>query len=107
MDRFKGAFLDADTTTDTEVLGQERDLVFGRYFDAELAWFRPDASDHVNSVGLSRSSGQLTHSDDGARLLALLPTFLGLALVRRHNGDTREPLILVVPLFAHVCYCSQ
>lgn len=49
------------------LLRDERDLGLGRDFDTELA-----------------------HAHDGARLLTLLTAFLGLALVRADDRDTRE-----------------
>ena len=46
-------------------------LVIGRYFNAEFS-----------------------HPDNGTRLLALLATSLGLALVARDNGDPSELVLL-------------
>lgn len=65
LDGVEGALLGADTATDTEALTDEGDLAGAVDFDTQLA-------------GL----------DDGTRLLALLATFLRLALVGVDDGDT-------------------
>jgi hypothetical protein len=65
LDGVEGALLGADTTSDTQALTDEGDLAGIVDFDTQLA-------------GL----------DDGTRLLALLATFLRLALVRVDDGDT-------------------
>ena len=59
------ALLGADTTTNAEGFGNEGDSRLGGHFDTELA-----------------------AADDGARFLAFLSTFLGLALVTVDNGNT-------------------
>ena len=63
----EGALLGADTATDTEALTNEGDL-----------------------AGVVDLDTQLAGLDDGTRLLALLTTFLRLALVRVDDGDTVE-----------------
>ena len=65
LDGVEGALLGADTATDTQALTDEGDLAGVVDFDTQLAGF-----------------------DDGTRLLALLTTFLRLALVRVDDGDT-------------------
>lgn len=65
LDGVEGALLGADTATDTEALTDEGDLAGAVDLDTQLA-------------GL----------DDGTRLLALLATFLRLALVGVDDGDT-------------------
>ena len=65
LDGVEGALLGADTASDTQALTDEGDLAGVVDLDAQLA-------------GL----------DDGTRLLALLTTFLRLALVRVDDGDT-------------------
>lgn len=63
VDSVEGAFLRADTTTDTQALRDEGDLGFGRDFDAQLAC-----------------------TDYGARLLAFLPAFLPSVSARARSG---------------------
>jgi hypothetical protein len=63
VDGVEGAFLGADTASDTQALRDEGDLGLGRDFDAQLA-----------------------RADDGTRLLAFLPAFLRLALSRRRRS---------------------
>lgn len=111
VDRFKGAFLDTDTTTDAEVLGEERDLVLRRHLDAEFAC--PDKTRPRHEFldpkvqGVSKGGqNRLTHTNDGAGLFALLATFLWLALVRRDDGDTRQTLVFVVFL-SHDCLGAE
>jgi len=70
-DGLEGALLHADTASDTQLLRNSRNLVIGRYFNAEFS-----------------------HPDNGTRLLALLATSLGLALVARDNGDPSELVLL-------------
>jgi hypothetical protein len=65
LDGVEWALLGADTASDTQALTDEGDLAGVVDFDTQLA-------------GL----------DDGTRLLALLATFLRLALVRVDDGDT-------------------
>jgi hypothetical protein len=65
LDGVEGALLGADTASDTQTLTDEGDLAGGVDLDTQLS-------------GL----------DDGTRLLALLATFLRLALVRVDDGDT-------------------
>ena len=65
LDGVEGALLGADTASDTQTLTDEGNLAGGVDLDTQLA-------------GL----------DDGTRLLALLTTFLRLALVRVDDGDT-------------------
>jgi hypothetical protein len=61
----EGAFLGTDTATDTEALGDEGNLGLGSDLDT-----------------------QLTRTDDGARLLTFLATFLGFAFVTVDNSNT-------------------
>jgi hypothetical protein len=75
LNGLEGALLHADTTTDAQLLGDGGELVLLGDFDAELA-----------------------HLHHGARPLALLPTFLGLAFVAAHDGNTRELVSLVLVL---------
>ena len=75
LDGLEGALLHADTTTDAQLLGDGGELVLLGDFDAELA-----------------------HLHHGARPLALLPTFLGLAFVAAHDGNSRELVSLVLVL---------
>lgn len=77
LDGVEGALLGADTASDTQALTDEGDLAGVVDFDTQLA-------------GL----------DDGTRLLALLATFLRLALVRVDDGDTVEEneLCVLFPL---------
>jgi hypothetical protein len=65
LDCVEGALLGADTASDTQTLTDEGNLAGGVDLDTQLS-------------GL----------DDGTRLLALLATFLRLALVRVDDGDT-------------------
>lgn len=65
VDGVEGAFLRADTATDTETLGDEGDLAGRVDFDAEFASF-----------------------DDRAGFLAFLAALLGFAFVGVDNGDT-------------------
>ena len=65
LDGVEGALLGADTASDTQTLTDEGNLAGGVDLDTQLS-------------GL----------DDGTRLLALLATFLRLALVRVDDGDT-------------------
>ena len=74
LDGVEGALLGADTASDTQALTDEGDLAGVVDFDTQLA-------------GL----------DDGTRLLALLATFLRLALVRVDDGDTVGENELVCP----------
>lgn len=80
LDGVEGALLGADTASDTQALRDEGDFAGVVDFDTQLA-------------GL----------DDGTRLLALLTTFLRLALVRVDDGDTVEEYELCV-LFAGYDY---
>ena len=59
---------------------------------SNAGYFESDRSNESDEEGR-------THLDDGARLLALLTTLLGLALVRRDDGNTGE-------LVRHDCYSS-
>lgn len=83
LDGVEGALLRADTATDTQALTDEGDLAVRVDFDTELA-------------GL----------DDGAGLLALLATFLRLALVGVDNGDTVSCMSFACPSFC-VCVCAR
>lgn len=76
VDGLKGALFGADTATDAERLRDECN--FG-------CWCNLDA--------------QPPHSNNWAALLALLSTFLGLALLGRDNGNTR--------LFGRRCWCRR
>jgi hypothetical protein len=67
VDRIKRAALWANTTTDTEGLGDKSQLGVWLDFDTELS-----------------------ATNDGARLFALLTTFSRATLVAVHDGDTRE-----------------
>lgn len=67
VDGVEGAFLGADTTSNTQPLRNEGNL--GRRVDFDT---------------------QLARADDGAGFFAFLPAFLGLALVRVDNGNTGE-----------------
>lgn len=84
LDGVEGALLRADTASDAQALTDEGDLAVGVDFDTELA-------------GL----------DDGAGLLALLATFLRLALVGVDNGDTVPCMSFACPSFVCVrAYCA-
>jgi hypothetical protein len=63
VDGVEGAFLRADTATDTQALRDEGDLGLGGDFDAQLA-----------------------RTDYGTRLLAFLPAFLRFALSSRTSS---------------------
>lgn len=76
LDGVEGAFLRADTATDTQALTDEGDLAAGLDLDTELA-------------GL----------DDRAGLLTLLATFLGLALVGVDDGDTVSCMSFACPTY--------
>lgn len=67
VDGIEGAFLGADTATNTQALRDEGDFRRGLDFDAQFAG-----------------------AHDRAGLFALLATFLGFALVRVDNGNTSE-----------------
>lgn len=75
MDGAKGTFLRADTATDTETLGDECDLGVGGDLNTQLA-----------------------RADYGARLLALLPTFLqgSVSLLPSQPGTQFVPLVYTV-----------
>ena len=81
---FTVSYLDADTASDAELLGDDGDLVIGRHLDTELA-----------------------HAHHRARALALLATSLRLAAVAVDDGDTGElaALLLSAPL-RHGCPAS-
>ena len=64
-DGVEGAFFGTDAAADAQALGNEGDFAVRRDFDAELAC-----------------------AHHGARFLAFLPAFLGLALVAIYDGDT-------------------
>ena len=78
----EGAFLDADTASDAEFLGNLRDLGRGRDLDAEF------------SGDLARGAG--AHAHDGAGSLALLSALLGLAFIRGDDGDSRHLVRLLL-----------
>ena len=67
MDRTERTFLRTDTATDTEALGNEGDLRFGGDFDTKL-----------------------TRTDDGARLLTFLATFLRIYKYQPVNGNRKQ-----------------
>ena len=74
-------YLDADTASDAELLGNNGDLIIGRHLDAEFA-----------------------HAHHGARALALLATSLRLAAVAVDDGDTGElAALLLSPPLRHGC----
>jgi hypothetical protein len=74
LDGVEGALLGTDTAADTQALTDEGDL-----------------------AGIVDLDTQLAGLDDGTRLLALLTTFLRLALVRVDDGDTVGEYELVCP----------
>ena len=63
------------TLTNAKRLGDEGKLALGDNFNAELS-----------------------HLDDGARLLTFLTALLGLALVRLDNGDTGQVVLIATAL---------
>ncbi|KAI9911592.1 hypothetical protein PsorP6_009856 [Peronosclerospora sorghi] len=63
----KRTLFHTDATPDAQLLRDERDFTLGTHFNAEFP-----------------------HAHDGARLFTLLTTFLWLALVGAHNGNTRQ-----------------
>lgn len=70
VDGVEGAFLGADTATDTQALRDEGDLGLGRDFDAQLA-----------------------RADYGTRLLAFLPAFLPCVSARTGRGGDFAPTL--------------
>jgi len=89
----EGAFLHADAAPDAQLFRNLSDFRRGRDFDAEFAG------------DLARGPG--AHAHDRARPLALLTTLFRLAFIRRHDGDTRHLirllllLLLITPGFRH------
>ena len=73
VDGVEGAFLRADTATDTQALRDEGDLGVGGDFDAQLA-----------------------RADNWTRLLAFLPAFLLLVSARTESGGSRTHLRLAL-----------
>lgn len=65
VNRIEGTLLGTDAAADAEAFGDEGDLALRRDFDAEFAC-----------------------ADNRAGLLAFLPAFLGLALVRVDDSNT-------------------
>ena len=79
-DGLKGALLDTDATSNAELFRDVSYFGVGVHFDAQLA-----------------------DLDNGTALLALLSTFLGLALVFADNGNARRGLFAAA--FAILLWC--
>ena len=93
-------YFSADATSNAETLRDGCQLICWSHLDAQFPWGQKKFPNHT---ALLYYTLKLTHADHWARLLALLPAFLGLAAICVHYGYSGQLVLLSHDGLAQPC----